>query len=448
MKKRMKIIGAALLLLVMIACLSACANWKTPYELLEKDGYRVSVKFDANGGSFAGSPYEVFVVDVFNPDDAKTGANGKKEIPLIKPDDPARKDTAFEVSRDGYDLAGWYRERSPRVNEAGEPLDDYGELCSVSGREQGYVYAGKWDFEKDRLEVDPNAELSADENLLTLYAAWIPYTTFEFYDSDTEKLLGTYKGLNVTVPVWDEKTGKLDMDKFPKPEGKTFEAAYMMVDGVKVQVSGEISCGFDEEKGIVTATSVKIYTDWIEGEWFHIYTAKQFRDNFKVDGNYVICADLDFSKTTWRPEISQKTFNGVIEGNGFRFANVTVKQTNAEQKAGGLFGALAETAVIKDVVFENITYQLNTGAPRVPGASFGILAGEAHDAATLENLRVSGVLEIGAECMLHNDHNLGLLFGVGNNRDIGLSELSCQVAAGSAYKADVDQATGVITLSK
>ena len=38
MKKRMKIIGAALLLLVMIACLSACANWKTPYELLEKDG--------------------------------------------------------------------------------------------------------------------------------------------------------------------------------------------------------------------------------------------------------------------------------------------------------------------------------------------------------------------------------------------------------------------------
>lgn len=448
MKKHIKIFGAAVLLAVTLLCLSACANWKSPYDVLDKDGYRVSVRFDANGGSFAGSPYEVFVVDVFNPDDAKTGANGKKQIALIEPDDPARKDTAYKVSNDGFELAGWYRERNPRVNEQGEPLDVYGELCSVSGREQGFVYAGKWDFAKDRLEIDANADLTSGENALTLYAAWIPYTNFEFYDAATGALLETYKGLEVTVPVWNEKTGKLDMNRFPEQEGKTFASAYLMVDGVQTPVTGKITGGVDEEKGIASMSNVKIYTEWIEGEWFYIYTAKQFRDNFKADGNYVICADLDFSKITWRPEISQKEFTGTIQGNGFRFANITVKQNDANQSAGGLFGSLGADAILQDVIFENVTYQLAVGAPRVPGACFGVLAGKAHDQATLEKITVSGVLEIGADCMLHNDHSLGLLFGDGNNRGIDLKGLSCKPAEGSAWRADVDYTTGNVTLSK
>lgn len=445
MKRKIKIIGAAILLLAMLASLTACANWKTPYELLEKEGYRVSVKFDANGGSFAGSPYEVYVVDVFDPATAKTGADGKKEISLVTPDDPVRGDTAFAVSRDGYALAGWYSERSLRVNEQGEALDELGQLCSVSGKAQGYIYSGKWDFETDRLAVESNAE----GTVLTLYAAWIPYANFEFYDLNTKELIGRYEnGLSVEVPEWNPSTGKLDMGRFPKLEGKTFEAAYMTVNGEMKQVSGKLSGGFDEEKGIATSDTVKIYTTWIEGEWFHIYTAKQLRDNFKENGNYKICADLDFSKITWRPEISQKTFGGVIEGGGFRFANVTVTQTNAEQSVGGLFGALSGTAVIKDVTFENITYKLNAGAPRVPGASFGILAGKADDAATLTGLQVSGVFEIGAGCLLHNDHSLGLLFGIGANRSIDLSGLSCKVAEGSVYTAVTDPVTGVITLTK
>ena len=449
MKKRMKLIGAVAALLILIACLTACSNWKTPYELLEKDGYAVSVRFDANGGSFAGSPYEVYVVDVFDASSAKTGASGKKEIPLVAPDDTVRGDTAFKITKDGYYLAGWYSERIPRVNAQGEPLDELGQLCSVSGKEQGYVYSGKWNFETDRLEVDPNGNYSAEENLLTLYAAWVPYATFEFYDLNSGALLGTYeKGERVTVPTWDPDTGKLKNSRFPKIEGKTFDAAYMMVDGEMKQVSGDITGGFDEATGVATTNLVKIYTTWIDGEWFHIYTAKQFRDNYKENGNYVICADLDFSKITWRPEIAQKAFGGTIEGNGHRFLNVKVTQTAAPNGVGGLFGELTQSAVIKNVTFENVTYQLSVAAPKEIGLRFGLLAGEAHGDATLENVKVSGVLEIGQSCLLHNERSLGLLFGIGNNRDIDLSGLSCKAAEGSAYQVSVDPVTGVITLAQ
>ena len=79
---------------------------------------------------------------------------------------------------------------------------------------------------------------------------------------------------------------------------------------------------------------------------------------------------------------------------------------------------------------------------------FGLLAGEAHDAATLLNVAVSGVLEIGASCSLHIEHSVGLLIGVGSNHGIDLSGISCKVAEGSLYTASVDPVTGVITLTK
>ena len=451
MKKHIKILGAAVLLVLLMLCVTACSNWDSPYDVLDKDGYRVSVRFDANGGQFAGSPYEVFVVDVFNPDDAKTNANGKKEIALIEPDNPVRKDTAFEVSRDGYDLVGWYRERSPRVNENGEPLDEYGELCSVSGREQGYVYSGKWDFAKDRLEIDPNADLTAAENALTLYAAWIPYTAFEFYDYSTGTMLGSYNGLNVTVPEWSEKTGKLEMGRFPTLEGKTFETAYLMVDGVMTPVTGEIKGTVDVEKGIALVSTVKIYTDWTDGVWFKIYTAKQFRENFQADGNYIICADLDFSKSgsKWSKDMATTAFSGTIQGNGYKFSNISYENSNRTLKCGGLFGSLTSEAVIENVIFENATYILNSSVPKEPGNSFGLLAGKVDDSATLTNITVGGEFVIGADCkFLNNEYDLGVLFGLGNNHGIDFSGITCKAADGASYTVEVDSQNGTVTLTE
>lgn len=448
MKKQIKTICLVFLLPVLLLCVTACANWETPYTSMNEDGYCVSVRFDANGGRFAGTP-DVFVVDVFNPEKAATTANGMKAFSLLRPDDTRRGDNAFEVSKNECFLAGWYTERVLRVDENGEALDDFGVLCSVSGREQGYVYSGKWDFEKDRVEIDPSKTYNSEENVLTLYAAWIPYTNFEFYSKNEQTggfdLIGTYnKGTYVNVPEWNTKTGKLDMKQFPAIDGKTFECAYLdeaMTQPVTGQIAGEV----DFEKGISATQTVKIYTTWMDGTWFKIHTAKQFYENSTLQGNYIICADLDFTNVTWSPALSKEGFKGTIQGNGYKFSNITVMQGDSKQLKGGLFGSLEASANISDVTFENITYRLEAGS--LMASSFGVLAGSASNDAVLENVEISGTLVIGSKCNLNPNLGLGLLFGNDTTHAIDLSGLTYRVenAEASKYVFELDAESGAIT---
>ncbi|MBQ9115524.1 MAG: hypothetical protein IJY04_00720 [Clostridia bacterium] len=162
MKKKFKIILAAIIVIAAATCLCACSQWNTPYDTLDGEGYKVSVRFDVNGGMFAGTN-DVYIVDVFNVANAKVNTEGKVELPLLSPEDQRRGMNAFTASKNGCFLAGWYTERTPRVNEKGEPLDEYGQLVSESGREQGYEYSGKWDFSTDKLELDPNGKYTSEE---------------------------------------------------------------------------------------------------------------------------------------------------------------------------------------------------------------------------------------------------------------------------------------------
>jgi len=148
MKRITKYLLLSTLMLMVSLLVVSCSQWDTPYVSLDDSKYNVSVKFDANGGMFAGTK-DVYVVDVFSLENQKSDANGMKEISLIQPDNSKRGDRAFEVSKTDYFLAGWYQERTPRVNDNGEALDDYGVPTSKSGRPQGYVYSGKWDFDID-----------------------------------------------------------------------------------------------------------------------------------------------------------------------------------------------------------------------------------------------------------------------------------------------------------
>ena len=216
MKKYLKLLLVTALLGTALLAMTACSKWEKPYASADADGYTVSVRFDANGGMFAGTN-DVFLIDVFNPTAAPKNASGKAEISLISPDDSRRESNAFEVSNTGYFLAGWYRERALRTDENGNALDVDGNLCSVSGKAQGYVYSGRWDFSKDRLEVDPNGSYSSATPTMTLYAAWIPYYTYEFYAWDAESgqftLIQTQQLLELTLPEWNVNTGKLDMKR-------------------------------------------------------------------------------------------------------------------------------------------------------------------------------------------------------------------------------------------
>jgi len=423
-----------------IVALTACSKWEKPYTNADADGYTVSVRFDANGGMFAGTN-DVFLVDVFHPATAPKNNSGKAEIALIAPDDSRRESNAFEVSNTGYFLAGWYRERTPRTDENGAALDVDGNLCSVSGKEQGYVYGGRWNFDKDRLQVDPNGTYTSSEPVMTLYAAWVPYYTYEFYAlNPTTNLfepLQSQQLLELELPEWNVNSGKIDMKRFPTVEGKTFDKAYLdpeMTQEITESVAGTI----DYDKGIATAETIKIYTTWLEGEWFHIYTAKQFYENSRASGNYLICADLDFTNQTWAPSLAKGEFRGTILGNGHKISNVTVKQGDARQEAGGLFGKLHASVVIKDLTIENVTYTL-TGSINATGAAFGLFAGTIADETTLSNVSVSGTLQIDAENLitelgLDGHYEIGLLCSDGTRAEISTDGITCELIKNESNK--------------
>lgn len=201
MKNRTKIIIVLSVLCAGTLALAACNE--NPHTEHASQGYNVSVRWDSNGGRVE-TKEDTHIVDDYRYEDVVTG-NGVK---LYTPDDQIRGEKKKNVEWAGYFLAGWYRERQPRTNEQGEPLDIYGNVCvetprvdkygdpvydaegeqivdylSEAGLAQAYSYSGKWDFEKDRLDKEElgDFEYQEGEYALTLYAAWVPMFKYEIY---------------------------------------------------------------------------------------------------------------------------------------------------------------------------------------------------------------------------------------------------------------------------
>ena len=298
MKTKIKSIVFSLLTLCFVFLLSGCGSTLTPYDINNKEGYTVSVKFDANGGTFTTNTS--VIVDTFN-------VEGKSKIALIAPDDKQRDNDAFTASKNGHFLAGWYKERIEKTNDDGEIY---------------YEYSGLWDFENDVLKIDKNKEYSADQPALTLYAAWVPLFEIEFYSLDSGKLIDSMK-FNPTdkkelkVPSWSEETGAVEMYDFPEREGYTFNKAYYDLEATNELVGETLT-----HPGIVNlknATAkdpvLKLYVDWTKGEWYRIYNVDQFIESASLSGNYELFADLDFEGEIWPTAFMYGNFGGVIKGN-------------------------------------------------------------------------------------------------------------------------------------
>ena len=421
---------AAVVLMMITLFSSAGSQWKDPYKQFDKDGYSVSIRFDAGDGRFANR--DITVVDVFSLSDYEVGEDGKVHISLLDPQDKKRGAQAYVVDNPGYTLAGWYTDRQPRVDEQGRPLDEYGVLTEISGREQGWVYSGRWDFDGSTVAVDPATVDSGADAVLTLYAAWVPGVQFNLYnlnrtdESGNPTLLQTYVGSKLSVPTW--KDGAVSLGgSFPKLDG-TPNAIY--ADAAQtVAITEPIKIDINYENGTINQASYDVYVDLWEGNWYKISTVKQFYKNARADGNYIIEADLDFSVkgAIWPANFykGQTQFTGQIIGNGHTFSNITVVQPAGAQQ-GGLFGYIGAGASITDLHFENVTY--TAVGSRIQGATFGLLCGTLSDDATIENVTIKGKLLIDPALFLEDmdGATYGLIAGSGNTAGIDLSGLSVQ----------------------
>lgn len=422
MKVKNKSILAVCLLLVVMLLVSGCAGEKSPYDLNDDQNYNVSVRFDANGGLFTTNTG--VIVDSFNISGMQTNNAGQVEIPLLAPDDAQRGKEGFSAYNNGYFLAGWYAERVASTDEQGNTV---------------YTYSKKWDFEKDRLKVHSGGSYSASEPVMTLYAAWVPMFEIEFYSVNSGEYLDSMTfdpnlvG-EIAIPEWDMETGAIDMKDFPIKDGYTFNGVYLDKEGTET-VNAEVithTGTVNYENGTSSNGSMKLYVDWLEGEWYHIYTAEQFVKNAKLSGNYVIHADLDFSEVIWPTTLMHGAFTGTIQGNGYTFKNVSATQTNNSKTVSGLFGQIKESAKITDLTIENAAFTIKKGA-RVSGASFGLLAGQIDDNANLTNLQIlNSALQIDSDCaFLSDDYSIGLVCGSGSEAGIDASGIVC-TAVGEA----------------
>lgn len=410
-------IKATLLGLLLVATLifaAGCSFEQTPYAINDSENFTVSIKFDANGGTFTDNA--PVIVDSYDISAMTVNDDGKVEIPLLAPDDANRGKDAFKPVKNGCFLAGWYAQRTESTDENGNVT---------------YTYAEPWDFAKDRVEADPNAQHTSEKPIFTLYAAWAPLYEIEFYALDSQEAVGSYTfdpkaDVQINVPAWNDETGAVDMYKFPIREGYTFRGAYYDAEGKDaVSTDTVVHPGkLNAADGTATDHKLRLYVDYMEGEWYRISTPEQFADNFNLNGSYELLADLDFAEEIWPTAMMYGNFTGTIKGNGHTIKNVTVTQTDNAKPNAGLFGQLAAEAVLENVTFENITLTVKKGA-RVAGAAYGLLCGTLSEDATLENVAISGQLQIDSGCYFAtDDYVIGLLCGMGTPK-LDYANITC-----------------------
>ena len=438
MKRKIITVLALALLLSAAVLLSSCSQWQPPYISLDKSGSNVSVKYLSGGGAFEGTN-GITVVDVFNPQNISADENGNKSISLIPPESEKRGNNAFEIFRTGYALSGWFIAEPITENSdtAGKTLLDANGAITTVKEDACYILSDKWNFDSDKVTLDAEKTYSSAVPALTLTALWLEHVTFEFYDGETK--VGSATGLSVDLPVWDTATGKMNYKNFLSVDGKTVDIdsiTYQYID--ENGVSGEIlpmtdtvAGLYDYDKGVCNSPTVKIYADWLDGEWYRITDAVQLRNINNTAGCYDIQADLDFTNVPWPTLFADGEFTGKIIGNGHKISNVNAMRKNTSSSYSGLFGSLSETSVIENVTFENAAYTIDGS---IRGVTYGLLAG-ANGGATLTNVSVSGKL-VFTERLINNrstkqmlidgDIVIGAIFGEGGNSHVNFSSVTLE----------------------
>ena len=379
--------------------------------------------------------------------------------------------------------------RLGKIDENGKVVE--GVLTQSGEPEQGqpaYVYSQRWDFENDTLSYN---EKNGKFKELTLYAGWSQFFEFNYYykvegeEGDWTKHSATYtfdyKTVQeneayddldtVVLPTWKDgkmthtssyKSGETYM--FPSVEGKTFLAAYSDPECKnKIKTSYTHEGTLDAETGEAINRVQNVYFVVEPVERYKIETAKQFVKNVNLSGHYEILNDLDFSDMDWPAAFMKGTFTGQIyaaNGGSVKFSNINATYVEGGSQ-GGLFGRIANGAVLKDVHFENTTVSLEKISYNAAGATYGMFAGTIDSGVTISNVSVDGLFRIGnVGSRDNNNYEINLLAN-GNKSALedSLSKISLQIygefkAQTWRYAVDpldensvkVNTATGNITL--
>lgn len=457
MRKKIGILLIVGSLGALCAGLAACSDGNKVDEYF-KDGYVITVTYDASGGEIAGGT-NVTLMDMFNPDQWPADESGNVHIKLKEPTATNRPKPGADnitVTHGDDTLIGWYKTRNV-VTVDGKAVDaDGNELVEQNGKyyktgegsnlvetTPAYTYSDPWNFATDRIDFNKNDE----KYDLTLYAAWTEKFTFQYFYKELNED-GTDKDMEWTeygsatkfdyspnteqklyVPRWSQDTGKMVYRNsgfnFPSLSNMTFDSAYYVDEDTEGLVKIEdsfIHQGYvDMNTAKAYAPDQKICVKFKKGNYYRISTAKQFADISDANGHYTVTTDeLDFKYSiadnvvtkgeggvAWPRALMSSDFTGSIEGeNGeVTFKNIYAQYANTSARYGGLFGTIKNGAALKNITFENAIVDIALATYSQTG-SFGALAGEIESNAVIENVSISGHLRLGQIKMKSANVNL------------------------------------------
>ena len=329
-KKHLTLIAVAILALTLVFALSGCAREDDVFE------GKYIVTFDMNGGTldYGTSTTNTQIKYAYEPD--------TYVLDVVE-------DLNYKLTKSGYVFTGWYTSES----------------CSP---------ADKWSFDSRVIDTES----------LTLYAGWekaIVYSyTIYYMDGENEIALGNYK----------VKAGEKfdDWRKYAQTrDGYTAMGFYTDKDCTEEWNSATVHPGGE------TDLDIPVYVKYITGKWTLVSNVAALRNAVAANSNVYLMNDIDCGGEILNNSSTGfgGTYSGTFEGNGYSIKNFTVKQTSQAFKPEcSIFSTLGDGAVVRNVNFENVLYDITSvNLDKVVEVKFALLAVEAGNV-TAENVSVSG----------------------------------------------------------
>lgn len=384
MKRKKAIILLVCMCMVCIfaGLLTACGNSEQDYTLSDSpnsNGHSgVEVVYELEGGTYQNTKRHVRRY-YYVPEGGET---------LISPPGENLDGKKEEIIRANYYITGWYRTRTENADG------------TVS-------YSDEWDFGKDKIKSgDPS---------LTLYCGWAAKIrhTYEicYYDEKGEAQVYTSIETQAGAVFADPSDLADGRPGFTAKRGKNEAGRYEICYYSGKDASGALipwDPNFTHPGG-ETSTAVKVFVEYLEGDFTYVSTADEFlaaAKNYARSGNGVYLTDdigLEGAETNGFRNNAGK-FTGVFYGNGHTVKNFTLTYnvndpvSNQQALLGdkalciSLFGNL-EGATIEDVNFEGMSLTVNVSLSLLNDvyvAPLAILAKES----SVKNVNVSGSITV------------------------------------------------------
>ena len=256
-----------------------------------------------------------------------------------------------KISRNGYVFTGWYTSADCKANE-------------------------KWEFNKTA------------ESDLTLYAGWELEIKYTF-----------------TVKYTDEDTTVIDLGSYSVKAGDVFEDWRGFAD----ERDGYTAFGFFSDPALETPwdfstthpggdsdLDIPVYVKYLEGEWALVDSYDTLKDAVKNGDNVYLTCDVDLGGAQIKNGLDGNfgDYNGIFEGNGYTVSNFVVSKSGSTFSPNlAIFRTLGEGAEIKNVSFENVTYNFfDIADAQGVKVSASALAVNMEVGAKVKDVTVSGVL--------------------------------------------------------